>query len=175
MCTHRKLDAEVFGPEEVHDPRDPPLFFRHLFPIIRHCRVRSIPPHWGRSNCRRTSSRAGRSVLLIPNEDVTQLEDALDVFGRIDHGLVLEHARDDGVRHTSPRSVRLVVQQLFVTRQGEQGQDVDVVLDRREQEGEQVRRRGRVVDVGGGGVRGALVQGEGEDLVDVGELGRVAR
>lgn len=159
----------------MHDPRDPPLLFRHLLPIIRHRRVRSIPPHLGGRNARHPSSRTGRSVLLIPDEDVTQLENALDIFRRIDHGLVLEHTRDDSVRDTSSRSVRLVVQQLFVTRQGEQGQDVDVVLDRREQEGEQVRGGGRVVNVGGGGVRGAFVQGEGEDLVDVGELGRVAR
>lgn len=182
--THRELDAEIFGPEEMHHPRDPALLLRELLALIRrrrdphpissqHRRTRGART---RTSCtRRDAPRPRGPVLLIPHEDMTQLQDALDVLRGVDHGLVLEYARDDRVGDAPPRSVRLVVQELLVAREGEEREDVDVVLDRGEQEREEVRGRGRVVDVGGRGVRGALVQGKGEDLVDVGELGRVAR
>lgn len=168
----------------MHHPRDPALLLREFLALIRRRRdPHPIPSQHRRTRGARTRTSCTRRdaprprgpVLLIPHEDMTQLQDALDVLRGVDHGLVLEHARDDRVRDAPPRSVWLVVQELLVAREGEEREDVDVVLDRGEQEREEVRGRGRVVDVGGRGVRGALVQGKGEDLVDVGELCRVAR
>jgi hypothetical protein len=79
------------------------------------------------------------------------------------------------VRDRSPSRVRLRVEELLVRGEGEEGENVDVILDRSEEEGEEVRCGRGVVEVGRVGVCGALIRGKGQDLIDVGKLGGVAR
>jgi hypothetical protein len=78
------------------------------------------------------------------------------------------------MRDRPSRVVRLRLEQGNVARDGEKGEDGEVGVDRGEQEGEQVGRSGWGVEIRGGRELGDLGSGEGEDLVDVFELIRVA-
>ena len=60
---------------------------------------------------------------------MTQVEDTIHVPGRLDHGFILEHARDDAVRDRAPCRKELFGEKWDVAWDSEQGEDGLVRVD----------------------------------------------
>jgi len=74
----------------------PSLFFRHVL-LLHH--IRTLSPYLLHIFRCRTTDGIG----LVLDQHVTHVQDAIHISGRLDHGFVLEHARDDAVRNGTPR------------------------------------------------------------------------
>lgn len=83
--THLELYVQVVRAEQVYHPRHPSLLLRKLFPFVV---VRPSPGVLD-VNSRAMRSWSGGSICLVADEDMTQLQDAVDVFWGLDNGLVL--------------------------------------------------------------------------------------
>lgn len=122
MDTHLKLDAQGLGPEQMDHPRDPPLFLGRVL-LFHH--IRTLSSYLFHVFHRGPTDGVG----LIFDEHVTQVQDAVHVARGLDHGFVLEYARDDAVCNGASGGKELLGEKRYVTRDGEQGQDGLVRVD----------------------------------------------
>jgi hypothetical protein len=122
-------------------PRHPSLFLRRVL-LLDH--VRTLSPYLFDVFHARTT----HGVRLILDQHVTQVQDAVHVSGRLDHGFVLEHARGDAVRNGTPCGKELLGEERNVTGDGEQGKDGLVRVDWGYEERCKIRSGLRGVQVG---------------------------
>ena len=80
------------------------------------------------------STRTGTYILLVSDDDVAKLEDTVDIFGRLDDGLVLEHGRYEGMRQRASGRERLLSKKRLVSLESEKSEDRLVRVDRRKQQ-----------------------------------------
>ena len=120
--THLKLHGQRLGTEQVDHPRHPSLFLRRVL-LLHH--VRTLSPYFFYV----FRSRTTHGVRLILDQHVTQVQDAVHISGRLNHGFVLEHARHDTVRNGAPRGKELLGEERNVARDGKQGKDGLVRVD----------------------------------------------
>ena len=71
---------------------DPALLLRQLFPLV----VIRPSPRILTTQLLRMCRTGG--IGLVANENMAKLEYTIDVLGRLDEGLVLEHRRYEGMR-----------------------------------------------------------------------------
>jgi hypothetical protein len=179
MFAYLELNVEIVRPEQMHHSGHPSLLLRHLLRIVRLSLLVSPPPPSTiytsiPSTARSIPHRRPSINALVPDQHATHSQHPTNIPRTLNHRLVLQNRANDRMRDRPSRVVRLRLEQGNVARDGEKGEDGEVGVDRGEQEGEQVGRSGWGVEIRGGRELGDLGSGEGEDLVDVFELIRVA-
>lgn len=91
--TNLELNFEIFRSKEMHHPRDPALFLRHLLDIIR-LLTSPITRHTTRHRPHSTTQRSRTRNSLVPlisHEYMTQLQQSLYVLWGIDRNLIFEY------------------------------------------------------------------------------------
>ena len=69
------------------------------------------------------STRTGTYILLVSDDDVAKLEDTVDIFGRLDDGLVLEYGRDKRMSESASCRIGLLAEKRGVLLEGEKSEN----------------------------------------------------